>query len=434
MTIRVVAVLVVVWGSVAWAQRTPYLAVVSQDRAYVRSGPGQHYYPTGVLRQGAVVEVYRHDPGGWLAIRPPVGSFSWVPADAVELLNEEVGRITRGGVVARIGSTLSPVRELWQVKLRQGELVAVIAQVEDQQGRWFKIEPPSGEFRWIFHRAVRPLGRSNLPAASQSQAPPPSGAVQPASALRSEALAGQARLDGKSPLVPVAPPKPPGQSATASPAKFSQDKEAKPVIAPDEFEERLLELELELSRRVSRPRSQWQLEDLRRQAEQLVAQAEHPSRRAKARELVRRIERFVLIAQGRTALLAQQRRLQHLAQAPQQAKPLSPVSSVPSGSKSPELATSDGRGWQAAQGHYDARGQLVPVRARGFGAPQYAVVDPGSGRVVAYVSGAPGVNLRRYVGKLVGVIGVQEVVPRLDAKHVAARRIVLLEKPQETKR
>ena len=36
------------------------------------------------LKRGAEVEVYRHDPGGWCAIRPVEGSFSWVSARYVK--------------------------------------------------------------------------------------------------------------------------------------------------------------------------------------------------------------------------------------------------------------------------------------------------------------------------------------------------------------
>ena len=56
----------------------PYKTFVAADDVYVRSGPGQNYYPTDKLKRGDEVEVYRHDPGGWCAIRPVPGSFAWV--------------------------------------------------------------------------------------------------------------------------------------------------------------------------------------------------------------------------------------------------------------------------------------------------------------------------------------------------------------------
>ena len=51
-------------------QTFPYTAYVAVDDVYVRSGPGQNYYPTDKLKRGQEVEVYRHDPGGWCAVRP----------------------------------------------------------------------------------------------------------------------------------------------------------------------------------------------------------------------------------------------------------------------------------------------------------------------------------------------------------------------------
>src|SRR5690606_20398078 len=57
--------------SMAVAREFPYRGVINADDVYVRSGPGQDYYPTEKLKRGEVVEVYRHDPGGWYAVRPP---------------------------------------------------------------------------------------------------------------------------------------------------------------------------------------------------------------------------------------------------------------------------------------------------------------------------------------------------------------------------
>ena len=63
----------------------PYKAVVVSDQLYVRSGPGQEYYPTGRLRRGQEVEVFRHEQTGWCAIRPPKGSFAWISGRSLNL-------------------------------------------------------------------------------------------------------------------------------------------------------------------------------------------------------------------------------------------------------------------------------------------------------------------------------------------------------------
>ena len=51
-------------GRTAAAAIFPYKALVAADDVYVRSGPGENYYPTDKLKGGDPVEVYRHDPGG----------------------------------------------------------------------------------------------------------------------------------------------------------------------------------------------------------------------------------------------------------------------------------------------------------------------------------------------------------------------------------
>ena len=66
------------------ATRFPYTAFVANENGAVRSGPGEQYYPVMNLAQGNAVEVWRHDPGGWCAIRPPEGSFSWISGDFVD--------------------------------------------------------------------------------------------------------------------------------------------------------------------------------------------------------------------------------------------------------------------------------------------------------------------------------------------------------------
>ena len=62
-----------VWLSAgaARADEFPYVAFINADEVNVRSGPGDNYYPVMKLNRGDRVEVYRHDPGGWYAIRPP---------------------------------------------------------------------------------------------------------------------------------------------------------------------------------------------------------------------------------------------------------------------------------------------------------------------------------------------------------------------------
>ncbi|MCL4194266.1 MAG: SH3 domain-containing protein, partial [Thermoguttaceae bacterium] len=96
----------------AAALEFPYSARVTVDGTYIRSGPGYEYYPAAKLAAGSSVEVYRHDTGDWCAIRPPDGSFSWVPARYLKLGPDGVAEVIALEVPARVGSHLSDVRDV----------------------------------------------------------------------------------------------------------------------------------------------------------------------------------------------------------------------------------------------------------------------------------------------------------------------------------
>ncbi len=165
----------------------PYTAWVTGEQVRVRSGPGADAYATDELALGAEVEVYRHDPGGWCAIRPPQGSFSWITGRYLRMTEEDgIAEITANGVTAWVGSRLQRVNEFqWQVKLEQGELVEILdsKKLINAEGStaetWYKIAPPDGEFRWITYRArtpSAPCGNSATePAATRRGPTPPPG-------------------------------------------------------------------------------------------------------------------------------------------------------------------------------------------------------------------------------------------------------------------
>ncbi|MGI9517247.1 MAG: hypothetical protein ACR2NP_09385, partial [Pirellulaceae bacterium] len=146
-------------GQSVYAQSTsfPYTAKVAVDAAIVRSGPGTTHYGTEQLPPGTEITIYRHDPGGWMAIRPPQASFSLVQKDEVELLDNGFARVRHDDTVAWVGTRLDPVdKPMWQVKMRAGEMLKVLGEVDrdryelgDNEPDWVQVTPPRGEFRWI---------------------------------------------------------------------------------------------------------------------------------------------------------------------------------------------------------------------------------------------------------------------------------------------
>ncbi len=152
------------------SQLRPAIDQILLPEATVHSAPDRDAYITSLLQQGDPVEIYL-EVDGWCAIRPPKGSFSWVSASYVELDKDSdkkwgkkfVGTVTVDGLASRIGSEMSELGELSgtiQVKLRKGERVLVLDSVETPENtlspRWFKIAPPSGEYRWIHRDAFLP--------------------------------------------------------------------------------------------------------------------------------------------------------------------------------------------------------------------------------------------------------------------------------------
>ncbi|MCA9162749.1 MAG: SH3 domain-containing protein [Planctomycetales bacterium] len=138
----------------------PYPTTVAENDAIIRSGPGEVYYVTQYLPRGADVEVHLRQENGWLAIRPPRGSFSWIPAAHVQSTGEPaVAAVQAENAVSFIGTLLgTPQQYQWQVRLEPGELVQIVGQVQRQSAdgprTWLKIAPPSGEFRWIHESQV----------------------------------------------------------------------------------------------------------------------------------------------------------------------------------------------------------------------------------------------------------------------------------------
>ena len=156
MRLRFVAALplsVLMLAPAAGQQEFPYTAYVVADNVYVRSGPGKSYYPTSKLKSGTAVEVYRHDPGGWYAVRPPEGSFEWVSGRYLSLQDDDIAEVVGDRVAARVGSQFSNIRDVIQVRLHKGELVEVLDSEKfgsgPGSGTWYKIASPSGAFRWI---------------------------------------------------------------------------------------------------------------------------------------------------------------------------------------------------------------------------------------------------------------------------------------------
>jgi hypothetical protein len=356
----------------ALQRKFPYMARVTANNVYVRSGPGSNYYPTQKLQVGTQVEVYRHDPGGWCAIRPPEGSFSWVAGRHLKPGEDDLAEVTGDRVPVGVGSRFSDIRHVAHVRLDRGEPVVVLGKKEIDLGfgaeTWYRISPPSGEFRWILAGNLDPL---------------PEKAPGPGSGVTANSGAGAA-------------------SAGALPGPVA----AARALSPEAFRTELDDVDSQLSIMLAEEPTVWNCQELSRRAQALADRAQTADERDRARLLGNRLAQAEDI----------QRRFEAAGAARLETERHSEPSSEPARGGAPVA------GVPAEDGRFDGSGRLTRVVAPNLGAPRYALVDE-RGQVRWFVTPAPGVSLGHYVGRRVGINGVRTSVPGqrgeiLTAKHI----------------
>src|SRR5579864_6224114 len=84
-------------------------AVIADPQVEVRSGPSfsKEFYATGRLYRGDKVHILpRQETTGWLAVTPPVYSFSWVNARDVEQKGPQTVVVSAPETKLRVGSAV----------------------------------------------------------------------------------------------------------------------------------------------------------------------------------------------------------------------------------------------------------------------------------------------------------------------------------------
>lgn len=291
------------------ADRTfPYIATIDVDAEPVRSGPGPRYDVTSDLPRGSQVTVHRHDPGGWVMIAPPTGSFSWIAAEDIELdpadaarLNEAQpvsGKVSARTALVYVGSELNLSRQVVQRRLTTGDNVQILGEAMLPAGnralRYFKISPPTHEYRWITARALRPetdrsisqgspsgpsssttasashmTGTSSTPAATSAnpfslEIPPLSSETSSTEASDSVPLASTSTSREES----AAPPAFPVASAV-EPAPLPEISRAE--VTPRTRREHLTQIDQQLRTMVTQTPDRWDLTRIEQQYRQLAA-------------------------------------------------------------------------------------------------------------------------------------------------------------------
>ncbi|UUO05415.1 hypothetical protein M4951_18790 [Blastopirellula sp. J2-11] len=451
------------------AAPTPERAVITAKVSDIYSGPGEKYYVCDFLEEGAEIEIYAEEENGWLAIRPPHGSFSWILADALIATDKpNLMEASRDEAPCFIGSRLEQRRDAAHVRLMRGEVVQTLGSGQSlnaetgQVEKWIKIAPPAGEFRWIKADTAGKIPEASATAAAGSTTPEPQMNAsaggwskrsddspwsiddpepQPVKNSTTQFVAAQ-----PSTQIPVTPSLPPGPlnhakaSAVAMVPGSSSRTIAAPATMPDfggDFRASIQWLEAELTKTVSMPIDQWQFDSLKAAAQQLRYTGATPLERGEALVMVEKIEEF-------SQLQTRKREASKIAATTSTDQPTVDVASA--NLTSDATAQSDksdpiGTGVYIGAGDHDPRfdgeGWLMPVIKRASSAknsarytPPFALTDA-DGNVLQFVTPSPGINLRRYQKQKVGLYGQVSATKEFTRPHLTAHRVVVLSRHEK---
>ncbi len=158
----------------------PFVAEITSDDVYVRSGAGTNYYYCGKLRKGDKVTVVG-TKFSWSQITPPAGSYSWISKQYIQADQQDPTNGTVIGDAVRVYAGSDDVQPMhstsMQVKLNKGDKVTLLGVEKDG---YCKIEPPEGAYLWVSTQYTSPLG--SLAAPVQQSVPVPAAVIKPAQA------------------------------------------------------------------------------------------------------------------------------------------------------------------------------------------------------------------------------------------------------------
>jgi SH3-like domain-containing protein len=476
--------------SIARAGEFPFTGYISAKQASVSAGPGRRFYVTDHLPRGSQVEVYREDDAGWLAIRPPEGSFSWVPAERVERMDGDVGKI-KSATESWIGTAVEQVKQHeHQVSLKPGELVQVLAEkhvgASDQQETWLKIAPPAGEFRYVHSRDVsrepvavaepvpeqaeeEELAAEEPEATAQSEVSaeperfrPSAGAIalRDIDEVRSRLAAMRedlAELAGKRQVG--------GREVQLTQFKSSESGSASRSLSPDGFvprkrrgSEQLQPAPLpsnQFARGAAATTARPKLDPLPRIADARAGERANfaPSSPSVDRSIGDAADALAQCELKLSLMVAQDRSLWNLAGLRQEVERLVESGNDPAergrarllldkikqfeetfdASQQGPLHLADAADntlpavGSAADPRYDARGWLKPVVSKSKPIAPYAIVDA-DGKPLCFITPSPGLNLGRYANRQVGLYGRRGYIESLKTPHVTAERVIDLDR------
>lgn len=162
---------VALFATPCFAQTAQTLGIIDVEQVIVRGAPRNDAPDTGTLERGTAVIVHHTEGDRWLAIQAPRGSLSWINHLFVQLEEPQSTRFPQNAVVQADGPVKLAVGkqgvhhplEVRLAKIPEGTIVRVLGPRVDSpedNSKWYPIEPPEEDFRYVPRDVVRMEGPS----------------------------------------------------------------------------------------------------------------------------------------------------------------------------------------------------------------------------------------------------------------------------------
>jgi hypothetical protein len=386
----------------------PFVATITGDKVYLRSGPDTKYYEIGQLYRGDLVYVVGVNRG-WYQVLPPNGSFCMVAKEYVDLdTGGAAGTIKGDFINVRAGSAIYKDADPYAVlppPLRKGTHVKVLGSTD----KYYQIAPPEKAYFFVSAQFVKAaagteykVAQLKLPAGVTGPSgitvvapttPPEVAAVLPEPGPTPPALGGGM----PAPAVGMA-----AVPAVPSAATYNETALAKFKDASAKYQEE-----------AKKPPAQQNVDPMLQDFKNILTMDNiSPSVKSGAQAYIAAIERTQTVQRlikEQTASVQETRTQSDALRAQQDAA---------------ERAVNEAK----AAGPYAAQGLL---KSSTVVAGMYALVNPQDQRVVAYVDPAvASIDMGMLVGKYIGVRGESKKMDGSDITVIKVNNATMMPQPK----
>ncbi|MHC4636821.1 MAG: SH3 domain-containing protein [Planctomycetota bacterium] len=361
----------------------PYIAEITGNDIYVRSGPGTNYYFCSKLNKGDKITVVS-SKFSWSCILPPKGSFSLISKRYVnpDPVDPNIGIVKGDNVRVWAGSKHRKVMQSGhlQVKLDKDHKVRFAGKTEEEE--YYKIDPPPGAYLYVSTRFTKPVSPVIKETRPEETAPPTITDI-PTTTEPVEETAEE-------PVI---------KSPSVVPTKISVESEK---LA------KYYELERRIQAERKKPIEQQDYTKIKEEIVKIAGNAD-AGKAAKYSEFgAKRIERFELALRAAKELAIHQAELQKKTEKIEKAK-------------AAKYAKLPDTGRFAVIGTF----QTSSIYSTGADLNRYRIVDE-FGKIVCYAYPTSSMDLSTYVDTKVGLIGKIEPFPQAVSALVRFSEIVEL--------